>query len=358
MDRRGFLQGAGTGAAATSLLGTPAFAQGRTLSWRLVTSWPPKFPIYIDGLERMARIIEQQSHGRLKIQVFGAGELVPAFGVFDAVSQGTVEMGHAFAAFWAGKVPGAQFFASVPFGFTAQQFNAWIYGTDALKLWEEMYKPFNLVPFPAGNTGVTAAGWFKRKIASMADLRGLKMRITGLGGKVLAKAGGTVTLIAPGEIYTALERGVIDAAEFIGPLHDLRLGLPNAARYYYWPGWHEPSACNELTINLKAWESLSEDLRAMVRAAVADYDHWALAQFEAQNAQVLAQIAANPKVEIVVFPDEVLRELRKLSRATIEEEVAKDAAAKKVHEAYLRFQARMEPWSRISEEAYLRAQRV
>jgi TRAP-type mannitol/chloroaromatic compound transport system substrate-binding protein len=358
MERREFLRGSGAGVAAAGLLATPAWAQAKTYSWKLVTSWPPKFPIYIDGLERMARLIDQQSGGRMKIQVYGAGELVPAFGVFDAVSQGTVEMGHSFAAFWAGKVPAAQFFASVPFGFNAQQFNTWVTAGDGLKLWEDLYRPHNLVPFPAGNTGVTAAGWFKRKISSAADLKGLKMRITGLGGKVLAKAGGTIVLLAPGEIYTSLERGVVDAAEFIGPVHDVRLGFHNAARHYYWPGWHEPAACNELMINARAWDGLSEDLRAIVRAAVSDYDHWALAQFEAQNAQVLAQLAANPKVEILSLPDDVLRELRKLSRATLEEEAAKDPAVKRVYEAYLQFGARMEPWSKVTEEAYLRALRL
>jgi TRAP-type mannitol/chloroaromatic compound transport system substrate-binding protein len=359
MNRRAFLGQVGAGASATgALASTRAWAQPRTFNWRLVTSYPPGFPIYMDGPERMAKLIEEQSQGRIKIKVFAAGELLPALGVFDAVSQGTVEMGASFASFWAGRIPAAQIFGAIPFGFNAQQFNAWLFGGEGLKLWQDLYKPYNVLPLPGGNTGVTAAGWFRRKINSVADLKGLKMRIPGLGGKVMAKAGATVSLLAPGEIYPALERGVIDAAEFVGPLHDVRLGLHNAARYYYFPGWHEPGAVNELLVNLKVWESLPGDLKRIVQGAAADYNNWSLSQFEARNADAFAQLATNPKVEILTLSDEVLRELRQLSKAVMEEEAAKDVALKRIYDDFLKFQAKILSWGRISEEAYYRALRA
>jgi TRAP-type mannitol/chloroaromatic compound transport system substrate-binding protein len=227
MSRRKFIRNiAGAGAALTAgTIAAPANAAKKRFMWKLVTTWPPNFPIFQEGVERFAKEVKKISDGRLTIQVFAGGQLVPPLQTFDAVSQGTVQMGHGAAYYWAGKVPAAQFFTAVPFGMNAQGMNAWFYGGGGLELWREVYKPFGLTPFPMGNTGVQMGGWFRKKIDKVGDLKGLKMRIPGLGGKVMAKAGVNPVLMAGGEIYTALERGALDATEWVGPYHDLRLGL-------------------------------------------------------------------------------------------------------------------------------------
>jgi len=234
MKRRDFLKKAGLGAAAiaATTVSAPAVLAQKKYSWKMVTTWPPGLPVLQEGCERLAKRVGELTDGRLKIQVFAAGELVPAFESFQAVSDGTVEVGSGAAYYWAGKEPASQWFAAVPFGMNAQGMAAWFHGGDGLKLWEETYAPFNLIPRPGGSTGVQMGGWFNKKINTIDDFKGLKMRIPGLGGKVVAKAGGTVVLTPGGEIFTNLERGVIDATEWVGPYHDLRLGLYQAAKYY------------------------------------------------------------------------------------------------------------------------------
>ena len=218
----------------------PAVHTNKTYKWKMVTTWPPNLPVLQTGAERFAKRVKEASNGRLQIQIFAAGELVPALSVFDAVSDGTVECGSGASYYWAGKAPAAQWFAAVPFGFNAQGINAWLYSGGGLELWEELYAPFNLVPRPQGNTGVQMGGWFRKEMNSIEDYQGLKMRIPGLGGKVVSKAGGTVVLLPGGEIFTSLERGVIDATEWVGPMHYLRTGFHKPAKYYHYPGWHEP----------------------------------------------------------------------------------------------------------------------
>ena len=237
MKRREFLKKAGVGAAAVAAtaVSAPAVIAQKKYQWKMVTTWPPKLPVLQDGCERLSKRMEEVSDGRLKIQVFAAGELVPPLESFQAVSDGTVEVGSGASYYWAGKEPATQWFSAVPFGMNAQGMAAWFHGGDGLKLWEECYAPFNLVPRPGGSTGVQMGGWFNKKINTIDDYKGLKMRIPGLGGKVVAKAGGTVVLTAGGEIFTNLERGVIDATEWVGPLHDLRMGFYQAAKYYYYP---------------------------------------------------------------------------------------------------------------------------
>ena len=197
----------------------------------MVTTWPPNFPILGEGCKLMADWVEKMSGGRLKIQVFGGGELVPPLEAFDAVSSGSVELANGASYYWAGKVPSAQFFATVPFGMNAQQMNGWILSGGGQELWDEVYAPFNVKGYPAGNTGVQMGGWFNKEINSLDDLKGLKMRIPGLGGKVINKAGATAVNVAGGEIYTNLERGVIDATEWIGPFHDYKMGFHKIAKY-------------------------------------------------------------------------------------------------------------------------------
>ncbi|MDM8566527.1 TRAP transporter substrate-binding protein [Candidatus Halobeggiatoa sp. HSG11] len=322
----------------------------KTFNWKMVTTWPPNFPIFQEGIVQMAKDIETMSDGRLKIQVFAGGELVPALQTFDAVSQGTVEMGHGASYYWAGKIPEAQFMSSVPFGMTTKGMNSWLYFGGGLELWQEIYKPFNVIPFPAGNTGIQMGGWFNKKINSIDDLKGLKMRIPGLGGKVLAKAGGTPILLAGGEVYTALERGTIDATEWVGPFHDQRLGLNRAAKYYYYPGWHEPGTSFELVVNTEAWAKLPTYLQKIVETATYSVNQRIYSEMEVRNIEALQEI--EDKTEILAFPPEVLNEFKRLTQIALDEESEKNPAFKKVYDAYSKFQRNNAAWSTISTDAY------
>ncbi len=355
-ERRGFIKKLGLGAAALGAgLATktaPAFAKKKTFRWKMVTTWPPHFPVLGEGADLFAQWVEEMSEGRLKISVYGGGELVPPLGVFDAVSQGTVEMGHGAAYYWAGKAPAAQFFAAVPFGFNAQGMNAWILTGGGMKLWEEVYAPFNVKPLLAGNTGVQMGGWFNKEINTIDDFKGLKMRIPGLGGKVIAKAGGNAVLVAGGEIYTNLDRGVIDATEWVGPYHDLKMGFYKAAKYYYYPGWHEPGTALEAIVSKKAWDSLPKDLQAIIQAAAYKSNIWMLSEFETKNNDALQVLINKHHVQLRQFPEPVLKNLKKLSVEVLNELAAKDPMSKKVYAAFLEFQKNMNAWDKLTEEQY------
>lgn len=356
MKRRDFLKTVASGALATAAAApSAALAASDRYNWKMVTTWPPNMPILQQGAERFAKEIEKMSDRRFRIRVYAAGELIPAMQTFDAVSQGTVEMGHGAAYYWAGKVPAAQFFTAVPFGMNAQGMNAWLYSGGGLELWRDLYKSFNLVPFPMGNTGVQMGGWFRKPIKSVKDLKGLKMRIPGLGGKVMAEAGVNPVLLAGGEIYTALERGTIDATEWIGPFHDLRMGLHRAAKYYYYPGWHEPGPTLELTINSKAWSELPEQYQIMVENAAASANNWMLSEFEARNPEALRELKEKHKINVLPFPDDVLKTLKQLTQKTLDAEAASDQDFKRIYQAYKTFRANNDAWGDISEAAYARA---
>lgn len=325
----------------------------QTYQWKMVTTWPPGFPVLQKGAERFADNIRAMSNGRLDIKVYAGGELIPPLQAFDAVSQGSVEMGHGSAYYWAGKVPEAQFFSTVPFGMTARGMNAWLYDGGGLELWREIYKPFHVIPFPLGNTGVQMGGWFNKEINSLEDIKGLKMRIPGLGGKVLAKAGGNPILLAGSEVYTALERNTIDATEWIGPYHDQRLGLYRAAKHYYYPGWHEPGTVLELTINQRAWESLPTDLQAIISNAAQAENLRMLSEMEQKNMAALDELRKREGIEIHRFPNEVLSRLKTLTNETLVEEAERDPKFKRVYDAYQNFRRKNDAWSAISENAYL-----
>jgi TRAP-type mannitol/chloroaromatic compound transport system substrate-binding protein len=322
-------------------------------NWKMVTAWPPGFPVLQEGAERFAKNIHDMSNGRLNIKVYAGGELIPALQTFDAVSQGTVEMGHGSAYYWAGKVPEAQFFSTVPFGMTARGMNAWLYHGGGLELWREVYKPFHVIPFPVGNTGVQMGGWFNKEINSLADIKGLKMRIPGLGGKVFAKAGGNPVLLAGSEVYTALERNTIDATEWVGPFHDQRLGLYSAAKHYYYPGWHEPGTVLELTVNERAWNSLPADLQAIIKNAAMAENLQMFAEMEEKNLSALQELKDRPGIQLHRFPDDVLAKLKTLTDETLAEEAANDPKFKHVYDAYQAFRKNDDAWSDVSEKAYL-----
>jgi len=330
----------------------PAVMTKKTYELKMVTTWPANFPVFQVGLDDFAKRVEIASEGQIKIKVYSAGELVPAMETFQSVSDGTVEMGSGAAYYWAGKQPAAQWFSAVPFGLNAQGMNAWFYSGGGLALWEEAYAPFNLVPRPIGNTGVQMGGWFNKKLNSMEDFKGLKMRIPGLGGKVFAKAGGTVTLTPGGEIFTNLERGVIDASEWVGPYHDYRLGLPKAAKYYYYPGWHEPGTALEIIFNKKVYDEMPKHLQVILDACSAQTNVWQLSEFESHNGEYLEKILADGKNELHQFPAEVMASLRKLAAEVLAEEAAKDPLSTKVNDAFQAFKKRVGAWGQFSEAAY------
>ncbi|MCB2170258.1 MAG: ABC transporter substrate-binding protein [Deltaproteobacteria bacterium] len=367
MERRDFLRKAGlaaTGAvaAAAGLAGCgqekkeeakgPAVQPKKTYEWKMVTTWPPNLPVLQTGAERFAKRVGEVTDGQLKIEVFAGGELVPPLGVFDAVSEGTVECGSGASYYWAGKVPAAQWFAAVPFGLNAQGINAWFYSGGGLQLWEEVYAPFNVIPRPQGNTGVQMGGWFRKDMNTIDDFKGLKMRIPGLGGKVISKAGGTVVLLPGGEIFTSLERGVIDATEWVGPMHDLRMGFYKAAKNYYYPGWHEPGTCLEVMFNKKAYESLPLEFQHILDAVAAETNMWSLSEFEAGNGAALQTLISEHNVNLVRFPEPLLDELRKLAKETLEEEAEKDPMSRKVNEAFKKFKAQWGVWGSVADNAY------
>jgi TRAP-type mannitol/chloroaromatic compound transport system substrate-binding protein len=361
MKRRDFVSGLAL-AAGVAACGsekeqtTPGAARSEeTFEWSCVTSWPPKYPGMGMGVEHLAERVEKASNGRLRIKVYGGGELVPAFEVFDAVSRGTVEMGHDASYYHKGKLPAAQFFATIPFGMTWMELNAWFYYGGGVDLWRELYAPYNLVPFPCGNTGTQMGGWFNKEINSVEDLKGLKMRIPGLGGEVFQRAGGTPVTLPGAEIFTSLQTGAIDATEWVGPYNDVAFGLHKVAKYYYYPGWHEPGPSLETIVNAEAWASLPPDLQAIVETTCQAITLDMTADYTYNNAIALEQLMANPDIELRRFPDDVLELLESITREIVDEMIAADPLTARIAESYYGFLEKSVPNQRISDQAYLNA---
>jgi TRAP-type mannitol/chloroaromatic compound transport system substrate-binding protein len=357
MERRKFLVKAGgvlAAAGAATAIDAPNVIAQPKYQWRMPTYWSPANDVLLGNAQKFAKMAEEMSGGRLKIQVFAAGELMPAPGVFDACSQGTVEMYNAAAYYWPGKEPATQWFTAMPFGLNPQGTYAWYYFGDGIKLWEETYAPFNLIPRPSASTGPQMMGWFRKKINTTADLKGVKMRIPGLGGKVYARYGVSVVLLPPGEIYTALERGVIDAAEWVGPHDDMKMGFHQIARYYYYPGWHEPGTTGEFVFNKKAFESLPTDLQRILDSITQALNTIEFMEYFTRNAQGLQRLKADfkGKVEFTRLPDPVLKELKKGAQEVVKEESERSPQARKVHASYTKFQELVGDWSLISEGSY------
>jgi TRAP-type mannitol/chloroaromatic compound transport system substrate-binding protein len=327
------------------------------IEWKLVTTWPKNLPGLGHTPEVFARMVDEMSGGRLKIRVYGAGEIVPAFEVFDAVSGRVAEMGHGASYYWKGKIPAAVFFTAVPFGMTAQEINGWLHYGGGLAIWEEVYAPFGVVPMAGGSTGVQMAGWFNREIRSVDDLRGLRMRIPGLAGEVFSAAGGEAVRIPGGEIYTALQTGVIDAVEWVGPFNDLALGLHEVAEFYYYPGWHEPGSILEFIVNADALASLPDDLQAIVRHASRAANQDMLDEFTARNNRALRELIDQHGVKLRRLPDDVLQALYRGSQEAMARLVAEDAVAAKVQASFAAFLEDVRAYHEISEQAYIDARR-
>jgi TRAP-type mannitol/chloroaromatic compound transport system substrate-binding protein len=320
--------------------------------WKMVTTWPKNFPGLGAAPENFARYVEAMSNGRLKISVYGAGEIVPAFGVFDAVSQGVAQAGHGAAYYWKGKIPAAVFFTAVPFGMTAQEMNAWLHFGGGLELWRDLYGAYGVVPYAGGSTGVQMAGWFDRELRSAADLKGLKMRIPGLAGEVFDASGGSAVRISGGEVYTSMQTGVIDAVEWVGPYNDRTLGLQDVADFYYYPGWHEPGAMLEIIVNERALRELPPDLQAIVEYAARAANQNMLDEFTARNNQAL-QSLIDGGTQLRKLPDDVLALLYTNAQKAMATLTANNAEAAKIGASYQAFYDNVRRYHEISERAYL-----
>jgi TRAP-type mannitol/chloroaromatic compound transport system substrate-binding protein len=350
------LLGCGESGAPTSAAGAEgAIDTDRVYRWKLITTWPKNLPALGTAPEELAQRLRVMSNGRLDIRVYGAGELVGAFEVFDAVSQGTAEMGHGASYYWRGKIPVAAMFSTVPFGMTAQEMNAWLHFGGGMELWRELYAPFGLVPMAAGNSGVQMAGWFNKEINSIADVKGLKMRIPGLGGEVLERIGGAPVALPGSEVFSALQMGVIDATEWVSPFNDLALGLHRVGKYYYYPGWHEPGATTELMINKRAWDTLPPDLQMMVETTARMINDNMLAEFTARNSTALDALVNEHGVQLRRLPDDVMASLKAASLEVVEESAQQDELSRRIYASYMGFLEDVKRYQAISEQAYINA---
>ena len=353
MKRRDFIKQASVGAVAASSAVAPAIVSADTIiKWKMVTTWPKNFPVLGTGANQLAQLITELSDGRIKVKVYGGGELVPPFEVFDAVSRGTAQMGHGAAYYWKGKIEEAQFFSTVPFGMNAQEMTSWLYFGGGMELWREAYEPFGVIPAAAGNTTVQMAGWFNKEINSTDDLKGLKMRIPGLGGEVLKRAGGTPVNLPGGELFTSLKTGAIDATEWVGPYNDLAFGLHKAAKYYYYPGWHEPGTTLEAIINKEAFEALPKDLQLIVENCCKIVNQNMSLEYTAKNNAALDTLVNKHNVDLRRLPDDVLLKLKTLSQEVVLELAGKNKAAQKIYDSYSKFYEQVSAWHEISEKIY------
>jgi TRAP-type mannitol/chloroaromatic compound transport system substrate-binding protein len=357
MERRRFIVKTGgtlAAAGAAAVVEAPSVIAQPKIQWRMPSVYPATLDVPYGSAQQFARLVDETSGGRFRIEVSAAGQLMPPLGIFDAASQGTVEAFHAGAIFWAEKEPAVQWFTTVPFGMNPAGMTAWFHQGEGLRLWEETYATFNLVPRPGPANAPEMGGWFRKKITTIADYKGLKMRIPGLGGKVVARAGATVVTTPAGDIYSALERGVIDTSEFIGPHDDMKLGLHKTARYYYYPGWQQPGTMNEFTFNRKAYEALPVDLRRTLDHAAAAVQVYGFTDFDVKNAIALERLKTEFKgtVELLQYPVPMLRDLKKLATEVVREESERTTMAKRVYASFTKFQAQLAGWARISEGAY------
>ncbi|MFC0268643.1 TRAP transporter substrate-binding protein [Kushneria aurantia] len=354
MKRRDILKnGAGmlVGAAAAPMVARASDRQ--TFRWRMTSAYGAGTPFYTTGpgsASDFVRRVREATDGRLNIDFYPAGELIPALEGFDAVRGGMVQMNWGNAFFWSGRSFAAQYFTAVPFGMDAMGTNAWLYHGGGQALWDEVYADFGLKALPAGNTGMQMTGWFKQPLQGLESFQGLRMRAPGLTGRVYQQLGVNVQVLPGGEIFPALERGVIDAAEFVGPYLDRQLGLQNAASHYYSPGWHEPCNVTELLINRAAWQELPADLRAIVENCAAACNEVSLAWCNANNASALQDLVNNEGVELHELSEEVLQRLREIAMDTLNTYASEDPMVAKVHESYFGFKDQAMNWLNLSQK--------
>ena len=356
MKRRDFVKGAGLAAAAAPLA-APALAQER-IEWNMVMPWPKGAPGVGVNAERFAQRVTEMSGGRLVIKTFAAGELVPPFESFDAVQNGTADLLHGTPYYWVGKSKAFNYFTTIPFGLNAVELPAWLTYGGGQELWEEAYADFGLQPFYAGSSGVQAGGWFKSEVNTWDDLQGLKIRMAGLGGEVMRRAGSVVVLLPPGEILPAMQSGAIDAAEWIGPWNDIAFGLQKVVKYYYVPAFHEPGPGLEVSVNKAKFEALPGDLQAIVRVAAAATAQETTTDFTYHNIQAFGPLLADYDVELRSFSDEIIERLGGITMEVIAEIGATDALTQKIHASFMDFAAKAATYQGAFEETMLRQRRL
>ena len=359
MKRRRFIARTTTAAATTTALGACVRVQTNNaqqadalpkVRWRMATSWPKALGIF-GGAETFSKRVQEMSNGRFIITPFVAGELVPGLQVLDAVQAGTVECGHTASYYYIGKNAALAFATSVPFGLTAQQQNAWLYHGGGLEAMQKLYADFNVINFPAGNSGAQMGGWFKREIKSVADLNGLKMRIPGLGGQVMSRLGVNVQVLPGGEIYLALDRGAIDAAEWVGPYDDEKLGLNKAAKFYYYPGWWEPGPTWEVLVNRAAWDKLPKEYQEILKSAATDANMDNLAQYNALNGAALERLVKGG-TRLTPYTKEIMQAAQKATTDLLSENAAKDATFKQIYQQWSAFRTQVYRWNEINELSF------
>lgn len=334
------------------LASTPALAE-RTYTLKLAETWGPNYPILGDATRNMAEMAETMSNGRLRIRIDSSNKHKAPFGIFDMVKAGQYDMGHTASYYYKGKIPNAMYFTTVPFGMIAPEQYAWFYFGGGMELMEQVYAPHGLLSFPGGNTGNQMGGWFREEINSLEDLEGLKMRTPGFAGEVMAELGVAVTNIPPGELYTALERGTIDALEWVGPALDFSMGFHQIANYYY-SGWHEPGAEVQFLINERSWNQLPEDLQEILRVAMrtAAYDMYI--QSTHQSGEAWDRMKEEyPEVTHKTFPPEVIEALRAATERLLDEAADNDPLANEIISSQRNYLSRIRPWTNISDRAYL-----
>ena len=351
MERRSFLKKAGAGLAA-STVAMPAIAQNApTIKWRLASSFPKSLDTIFGAAEVMARRVSEATGGKFQIQVLAAGEIVPGPGVFDAVKDNTVEMGHTASYYFFGKDPTYAFDCAIPFGMNNRQLDAWFRHGNGTKLMRDFFGKSNIFPIPCGNTGVQMGGWFRKEIKTVDDLKGLKMRIGGFAGAVLSKLGAVPQQIPGGDIYPALEKGTIDAAEWVGPYDDQKLGFNKVAKFYYYPGWWEGGPQLSAYVNTKKLAELPKEYQAILEIACADAHVDMMSKYDAKNPMALKQLVG-AGTQLKPFPKPVMDACYKAAMELYKETSEKNAEFKKVYDDFKKFQDDQNLWFRIAEGAY------
>ena len=356
MQRRDFLKKtavAGVGAAAaTATFSTPAISQGLK-KMSIVSTWPRDFPGLGTGAQRVAQRISDATEGRISVEYFAAGERVGAFDSFDEVASGNAQAYHAADYYWKGKHPGWAYFTAVPFGFSYTEMNAWIRFGGGQELWDELAGDFGLKCMMAGNTGCQMGGWFRKEINTADDLKGLKMRIPGLGGDVMAKLGASPVSIPGGQIYENLVSGAIDATEWVGPWNDSFMKFYEAARYYYYPGMHEPGSMLALGLNKKFWDGLTKNEQVIVESACGMENDMMMAEYNMKSGSALTKLIKEQGVELRQFSDEIYDSFYEASQDVFEGVRSHSPLAKKIDDSFRAARTDLSGWTKISDQAYL-----
>lgn len=358
MKRRAFITQTALGGASAAALGacskqatsqdtasTPTLPR---VEWRMATSWPEALDTIYGGAQTICQRVEEMTGGRFTIRPYAAGEIVGGLEVLDTVQSGAVECGHSASYYYTGKNSALAFGTAVPFGFTAEQQNAWLFEGGGLDAMRKIYADFNIINFPAGNTGTQMGGWFKRQINSVSELAGIKMRIPGMGGKVMSQLGVNVQVLPGGDIYLSLERGAIDAAEWVGPYDDQKLGLNRAADFYYYPGWWEPSATLEVLVNQAAWDRLPQDYQTIFATATYEANATMLARYNALNGQALTELV-NEGTQLTAYSPEILTAAQKAAFELYENMASENSTFQAVYQSWKSFRDNIYAWHRTNE---------